>query len=110
MFEALDARVQPWARELIAQARTPVPVTSTRRGHSAQLWLYRRHLAGLNRFPVAPPGASKHESGAAWDMVGPPAELRRLGMLWRSWGGVWGGSLDPIHFELGRMRGHPARG
>ena len=100
MFEALDARVQPWARELIAQARTPVLITSTRRGHFAQLALYRRSLAGLNRFPVAPPGASKHESGFAWDMVAPLPELRRLGRMWRSWGGTWGGELDPIHFEL----------
>jgi len=40
-----------------------------------------------------------HERGFAFDAVGDPAELRRLGMIWRSWGGIWGGAIDPIHFE-----------
>lgn len=47
-----------------------------------------------------------HELGRAWDMVGDPPELRRLGLIWRSWGGIWGGNVDPIHFgaERGRLR------
>lgn len=40
-----------------------------------------------------------HERGLAWDMVTDPAELRRLGLIWRSWGGLWGSDQDPIHFE-----------
>jgi hypothetical protein len=32
-------------------------------------------------------------------MISTPAELRRLGMLWRSWGGIWGDDEDPIHFQ-----------
>lgn len=33
-------------------------------------------------------------------MVAPIEELRRLGRLWESWGGLWGGESDPIHFQL----------
>jgi hypothetical protein len=41
-----------------------------------------------------------HERGLAFDIIGPTAELTRLGMLWELYGGKWGGRFgDPIHFE-----------
>lgn len=36
-------------------------------------------------------------------MVAPIDELRRLGALWTSWGGLYGGDQDPIHFQLTPM-------
>lgn len=79
-------------------------VTSARRSHAEQARLYRRYLAGLQPYPVAPPGSSAHEFGMAFDLVVSPYDLtvfRQLGQIWLSWGGVWGGAFDdPIHFEL----------
>ncbi len=100
-----DDRLVEWGTRLLGEARAPLVVTSVRRSAAFQRHLYARYLAGANPFPVAPPGFSAHEYGLAFDVVGPLAELRRLGALWRSWGGRWGGGVDPIHFELGpRMR------
>lgn len=48
---------------------------------------------------MAPPGASAHEYGFAFDIVVDGDEnLADLGSVWQSWGGVWGPG-DPIHFE-----------
>lgn len=66
--------------------------------------LYRRFLNGVHPFPVLPPGLSKHEKGLAIDLWAEPAELRRLGAIWRKAGGVWGGDADPIHFEAGNSQ------
>jgi hypothetical protein len=77
-------------------------ITSVYRSRTLQARLYRRRQAGLHPYPVAPPGKSLHEQGLAWDMTGDPAELRRLGALWKRMGGRWGGDFrDPIHFEAG---------
>lgn len=75
-------------------------VTSARRSRAEQTRLYRRRLAGKHGFPVAPPGASKHEQGRAIDMVAAPWVLALLGRRWEAAGGKWGGRFhDPIHFE-----------
>lgn len=98
-LDGLDARLVEWGELLLRQARAPVVVTRVRSSHRFQRSLYARAQLGGNPFPVAPPGYSAHQYGLAWDMVGPLPELRRLGQLWRSWGGLWGGARDPIHFE-----------
>ena len=100
-LEGADPRLVEWGERLLGEARAPVTVTSVRRSHRFQQSLYARAQLGGNPFPVAPPGYSAHQVGLAFDVWGPLPELRRLGALWRSWGGVWGGSVDPIHFELG---------
>jgi LAS superfamily LD-carboxypeptidase LdcB len=100
----LDPGLAPYARLLVDAANAagyPVRVTSTRRTRVQQARLYRRYLAGLSPYPAAPPGASKHEQGLAFDVTGPPEVLAAMGELWESWGGTWGGRFnDPIHFEV----------
>lgn len=39
------------------------------------------------------------QGALAWDMIGDWGELARLGRIWTSWGGLYGGEQDPIHFE-----------
>jgi len=74
-------------------------VTSTLRTSAEQKRLYDRYLAGLQQFPVAPPGTSAHEYGYAFDLVVSPFEaLQDLGAAWRDMGGKWG-PRDPVHFE-----------
>lgn len=81
-------------------ARIPATVTSGRRTHAQQRALYRRYLAGLNPYPVAPPGTSDHELGYAVDIwAGNSEDTRLLGRTWRSWGGLWS-ERDEVHFAL----------
>jgi D-alanyl-D-alanine carboxypeptidase len=101
---SLIPQMQPYATELLrvaGQARLAPRITSARRSTALQARLYRNYLAGAATYPVAPPGTSSHEFGFAFDMVTSPLEaLSELGVLWESWGGVWGGRFqDPVHFE-----------
>jgi len=90
---ALDAAV--WGSGL--QGR----FTSTRRSRSEQVRLYRAYVSGRHPFPVAPPGASAHEYGEAFDYLVSPAQYQEdVGLTWVSWGGEWGGKSDAVHFEL----------
>lgn len=76
-------------------------ITSGYRSHSEQARLYRAYISGRHAFPVAPPGHSAHEYGWAFDYVVAPADYQSdVGALWQSWGGVWGGRRDRVHFEL----------
>jgi len=112
-ISSLVPELQPYATALVDAATGAgfVPrVTSTFRSGAEQKRLYDRYLAGASPFPAAPPGQSSHEYGWAFDLV--PAsidtdwqtalrQLKKLGRLWKSWGGQWGGALhDPVHFEL----------
>jgi len=106
---SLNRALRPYATALLRAARSLNPhatVTSTKRSRKSQAALYRNYVAGRSRFPAAAPGSSKHERGLALDLGGLSAgQLSKLGKLWRSWGGRWGGSFrsrDPIHFESGR--------
>ena len=75
-------------------------VTSGVRTHAQQVALYRRYLAGINRYPVAVPGTSAHERGLAVDVwAGDSARTQLLGRTWASWGGRWS-PADEVHFEL----------
>jgi LAS superfamily LD-carboxypeptidase LdcB len=73
-------------------------ITSTRRTRREQSRLYRRFQAGLQPFPVAPPGYSEHERGLAFDMVTDDNEA--AGAEWARRGGRWAGPGDPVHFGL----------
>lgn len=111
-LSGLIPQLQPFAQALIryAGASGMAPrVTSTRRSSSEQLRLYRNFLSGHSQYPVAPPGTSAHEFGFAFDMLTNYAEyLPRLGQVWESWGGVWGGRFkDPIHFEFPGFKSRP---
>lgn len=83
-------------------------VTSTFRDPRKQRELFERRQRTLNgtlrpgeppqRLPVARPGTSRHEVGAALDIVTPwPEGNAWLGAVWRSWGGFWTPN-DPVHF------------
>ncbi len=103
-IDSLVPDLRPWANALVdacVEAGLSPRVTSTLRSRAQQTKLYRRYLAGLSNYPVAPPGHSAHELGLAFDMVVSPMEsLADVGALWESWGGGWGGrNKDPIHFE-----------
>lgn len=103
-LHSLNRSIEPWARWLVSLApyagARSVRITSVRRTRAQQTRLWENYLAGRSLFPAAPPGASKHEYGLAWDMVTEPAEaLAVLGSWWRSVGGTWS-PRDPIHFEV----------
>ena len=96
-MRGLQPWLSPYADWLVSRA-PGVQVTSTYRSYTEQyrLWVNR----ASNPYPVAPPGASYHEYGRAFDVVGPPATLTVLGALWERMGGRWGGRIgDLIHFE-----------
>lgn len=102
-LDALIPELQPYAHALVdfagSQGLQP-RITSTIRTHPEQKRLYSRYLAGLQQFPVAPPGHSAHEFGYAFDLVVTPFEyLTDLGSIWIQNGGKWGAS-DPVHFEF----------
>lgn len=103
MFEDLIDELQEPARDLVSASGAAglLPrVTSTKRSRASQERLFRRWQSGLSPFPAAPPGTSAHEYGYAFDMVVSPFEaLTDVGATWMSWGGVWGGQVDPVHFE-----------
>ena len=100
----LHPALRPYFRALVVAAQRydrSARVTSARRSPSEQARLYRRFMAGKARYPVAPPGKSKHEHGRAIDIVARPEVLRGLGLAWERLGGRWGGRFhDDIHFEL----------
>lgn len=100
----LHPQAVPYFRALVAAAQRHDPgarVTSGFRSRAEQTRLYRRYLAGLAKYPVAPPGSSKHELGIAIDLYSKnDALLRGLGAAWERIGGIWGGERDNIHFEV----------
>lgn len=100
--DGLNPQLRPYFVWLYSKAvewdRT-ARITSARRSRAEQERLYRRFLAGQSKYPVARPGTSRHEQGRAIDLIAAPEVLRRLGALWRSRGGRWGGEADPIHFD-----------
>jgi hypothetical protein len=78
-------------------------VTSALRTYAKQKFLYEQWQAGKSKYPAAFPGTSSHEYGYAFDLVvDGMINLRDVGSVWVSWGGVYGGEEDPVHFE------HPA--
>lgn len=101
----LISDLRPWAQKLVDVANNAgvgPRVTSTFRTLAQQQRLYSDFLAGKSKYPVAPPGTSAHEFGYAFDVVvDNDTDLKDLGKVWESWGGVWGGHYgDPVHFEF----------
>lgn len=92
--------VQAFFNALQSAGLRPV-ITSTYRSVSEQTALYKRYLAGQNRYPVAAPGTSDHERRIAFDLIcqaDPSNEL--AGAAWRSIGGRWAGAADRVHFTV----------
>lgn len=81
-------------------------VTSGYRSPAKQAWLYQRYLAGLQPYPVAPPGYSDHEKGTALDVVS--TDMGKLVSLLTSAGLSWGGPEDPVHFSLSARKSQKA--
>ena len=109
MSTSLDDLVddlRPYAIDFVQQvgaAGLNPRVTSTLRSHDDQSRLYRRYLAGQSGgLPAAPPGASAHEYGWAFDMIVSPYDaIGEVGRFWQSeYGGEWGAKRDPVHFQL----------
>src|SRR5512137_1207134 len=73
-------------------------VTSGYRSPAKQAKLYQRYLAGLQPYPVAPPGTSDHEQGLAIDVV--TTDIARLVTLLGMVGLSWAGPDDPVHFSI----------
>lgn len=110
-LDLLIPELQPPAAALIdlaSRAGVNPRVTSTLRTSAEQARLYRRFLEGRSTLPAAPPGTSAHEYGYAFDMVASSlVDLQDLGTVWASWGGVYGGARDPVHFEYPGFRPPP---
>lgn len=104
----LQPWLTPWAKYLYQigkQYDGRLVVTSAMRSQAKQARLYSDWMTGKSQIPAAPPGRSLHGYGLAFDMarigispLGDPL-LEGLGALWTSWGGQWGGSRDPVHFQ-----------
>lgn len=73
-------------------------VTSAYRSPYKQAQLYKAYLEGRSPYPVAPPGTSAHEKGLAIDVVA--ADQNEMARLLTAAGLFWGGSSDPVHFQL----------
>ena len=98
----------PWAQHLFAIGKRQdgrLVVTSARRSRGKQAELYQRYKSGKSLIPANRPGTSLHEYGLAFDLArlgkDPLTDplLAWLGAGWESWGGRWGGSRDPVHFQ-----------
>lgn len=101
LFGGLQTWLIPYAEYLYATADyngLAPRVTSVFRSRQKQAVLYDRYLRGNHPLPVAPPGRSKHQFGLAFDMV--TSNQEAIGAFWQRMGGTWGGSSDPVHFEV----------
>src|SRR5262245_37324364 len=102
-LQGLQSWLRPYAAWLVSAApyagAQTTRITSVYRSRAQQQSLYSSFLSGSSKYPVAPPGHSKHELRLAWDMVTEPySALYTLGAWWKSLGGTWS-ETDPIHFE-----------
>lgn len=87
--------------DVATRAHVNPRVTSVLRSYAKQQSLYQAYLDGKSRYPAAPPGTSAHEYGYAFDLiVSGTLNQADLGAVWRSWGGIYGGEEDPIHFQF----------
>lgn len=98
---SLDPRVRPyfqWLRDTARALGLDPRITSTLRTREEQAALYRRYLAGQNRYPVAKPGSSLHELGLAMDLVSRDNAL--LAQYWSYYlNGFWS-PKDAVHYDV----------
>lgn len=87
-----------WLLELLTANGVRYTITSVYRSTAKQQQLYDRWLKGVNKYPVAKPGTSKHERGLAMDVVMPDWAYPQLGAIWQQMGGFWS-PKDEIHFS-----------
>jgi uncharacterized protein YcbK (DUF882 family) len=108
-LRTLDPRLYPYAKWLYDVAKYNsgrFVVTSAYRSPQDQQRLRERWLSGASSIPAAPPCRSLHQYGLAFDLaqlgvnVHTDSYLPLLGALWERVGGVWGGSVDPVHFAV----------
>lgn len=88
----------------LTAAGITVRITSVRRSMDEQRRLYQNFLAGLSKYPAAPPGHSQHAVGNAFDIHLEPNTdrvYRAAGIVWEYLGFTWGGRFgDRIHFDF----------
>lgn len=108
-LRSLQPWLQPWARWIFDYGKSINPklvVTSARRDLWKQTQLYNDWISGKSAIPAAPPGRSRHQFGEAFDMASigvDPFEdwsLPWLGYWWQYYGGLYGGTKDPVHFGV----------
>lgn len=107
-LRTLHPHLIPWAKELYRYGKLldgRLVVTSARRSQRKQAQLYSDWISGRSRIPAAPPGTSLHQYGLAFDMArlgeDPLTDplLNWLGQVWKHWGGQYGESRDPVHYQ-----------
>jgi len=107
-LRTLHPHFTPWAKELYRYGKlldSRLVVTSALRTSAKQQRLYADWRSGKSLIPAAPPGKSLHEYGLAFDMArlgeDPLTDplLNWLGRVWEYWGGRYGGTRDPVHYE-----------
>jgi len=108
-LNSLDWRLVPYAKWLHRVGTFNdgrLVVTSAKRSSDKQAQLRAAWERGESQIPANRPGTSLHEFGLAFDMarlgVDPLADplLAWLGALWEHVGGRYGGTRDPVHFQI----------
>lgn len=97
---SLAQRIQQVAREFKVKTGRDVNVTSAVRTPEEQAKLYADYQAGRSKYPVAPPGRSKHDQGLAIDVDSQIAnQLDNMGLL-AKYGLGRPVPRDPVHIEV----------
>ena len=108
-LNTLQPGLVPWAKWILEAGRQydgRLVVTSARRSSAKQAKLRDLWERGISKIPANRPGTSLHEFGWAFDLarmgVDPFEDdlLRWLGYWWEYYGGRWGGTRDPVHFQI----------
>jgi len=96
---SFQKKLQGVAHEYRKLTGKPIEIVSAKRTREKQTELYNDFLAGKSKYPVAPPGTSRHESGRAVDVPLDTAnKLDSMGLL-RKHGLSRPVPGDPIHIE-----------
>ena len=98
----LAGAVKAAATEFMAISGKPVTVTSAVRTPEEQEKLWADYQAGKAKYPVAPPGKSKHDRGAALDIDSSTADAMDQKGLLAKYGLGRPVPNDPVHIELAK--------